>query len=83
MVNAKKEEDRIIIRPDKKYPKGHELEITITPDMAVFHIDTDERGSGPNAQLDYQEFIDLLETLKLSIDLDYTHNLIKKIKGEK
>ena len=63
MVKILKEGNSIIIKPKRKYPKGHKLEITITQDMAVFHIDTDGGGSGPNVQLTLQEYNKLLDTL--------------------
>jgi len=79
MAKIIRQEESIVIIPDKKYPKGHDLEISITPDMAVFHINMG--NGGPNVQIRREELETVIDTLKLAMDPKYYQNIIEKIKN--
>jgi len=83
MVKISREENTIIIKPQKKYPQGYDLEIGILPDMAVFHIN--KKGSGPNVQLTPQEFnklLDLLVVIRENMPLENVIKLIDTLGGD-
>jgi hypothetical protein len=53
-IEINKDENITTLKPQKLYPKGHDLEISFCKDYVCFTIE--DRGIGTNVQISYEEW---------------------------
>ena len=56
-----KNEGILILKPQRKYKGGYDLEVSLNDDFVCFSIL--QNGTGSNVQIDYSEFHQLVEIL--------------------